>query len=182
MGSAHAKIGCFEVGVSCRGWTCFDGNTLVTLKNGSTQSMRNLKPGERILSVDRATGKQVYAKVISVNCVRETCSFIEFSFSNGKMLNVTDNHFMVASVNNKQLNMTTADKVKIGMFVPTDDLDVTKVINIRKYTASERWTIKTDPHHISANGIIVSSDCDYAEKSAFSKEDLLDQNFRIGTY
>ena len=63
MGSAHCKIGNFEVGVACRGWTCFDGNTLVTLKNGSTQTMRNLKPGERILTVDRATGKQVFTQV-----------------------------------------------------------------------------------------------------------------------
>ena len=80
----------------CNGWLCFDGNTQVTLKNGIKETVKNLRPGERILTVD-GDGKKIYTKVTLVKCVKEECNFIEFSFSNGKKLNVTDNHFMITA-------------------------------------------------------------------------------------
>ena len=86
----------FNLSLTCSGWLCFDGNTQVTLKNGTKEVVKNLRPGERILTVD-GEGKKIYTKVTLVKCVKEECNFIEFSFSNGKQLNVTDNHFMITA-------------------------------------------------------------------------------------
>jgi len=166
----------------CNGFLCFDGNTQVTLKNGSVQTIKNLRPGERILTLD-GDGKKIYTKVTMVKCVKEECGFVEFSFSDGKKLNITDNHFMIAAGGDKTFDMKTASQVEIGMCVPTDENTSVKVVDIRRYKASERWTVETDPNKtLSANGIIVSSECDFSAMSQMSREELLKQDQRIGTY
>lgn len=76
--------------------------------------------------------------------------------------------------------MRTASQVEIGMGAPTDENTCVKVTNIRRYKASERWTVETDENKtLAANGIIVSSECDFSAMSEMSKEELIKQDKRI---
>lgn len=94
---------------------CFTGESSVTLESGETKRMSELMIGERVMAVERSTGRTVFSEVMLFldRSPQERRQFLQFELASGKRLTVTPAH-LVLTVRSNVTVTVYADTLQIG--------------------------------------------------------------------
>nr|CAD7200755.1 unnamed protein product [Timema douglasi] len=106
---------------------CFTGETTTETSDGRTVKLADVRVGDHILSLDRATGRLSYSEVILFldRDPEQRREFLRITTTSGRSLTVTPSHLlMIANKRNTsviahELNTKTifADQVKVGDYI-----------------------------------------------------------------
>ena len=81
---------------------CFEESTEVTREDGTLVAVKDLKEGDKILSLKVTNGGTKYHdKVINATVIEGKCEAHKFVFSNGKSITATSPHLMMIWKDNK---------------------------------------------------------------------------------
>lgn len=110
--------GCCEgTCVSCGGPSCFPAGTKVSLQNGSTKNIEDIKVGDKVISED-TNGKQSISTVASLE-QPVSDNLCEIKYTDGESLKVTKGHPLFTQNGWKAIDMNEASKEDPGVPVST---------------------------------------------------------------
>jgi len=151
----------------CPGDCCFVGNTMIVIENGDVKSIKNIRPGDYVLSYNESTGQDEIKKVIAVKGKIST-ELIRYSFANGVVLESTKDHpyyvngYNIASYDpiktTEKYNFDLdIDLIKVGDVVNLPNGETTYIEYIEElYTSEKVYTFEVEGNHnYYANGILV---------------------------
>lgn len=123
---------------------CLPGDSKVSLSNKKDKKIKNIKPGEIVLS---AIGRGCYSssKVLRVIKNKKRTKFITFKTHRGNILTVTDNHKMFCFVPSRE-------ELKKGQWLSKLMNEINTEENV--CILSEDLRIDLNSHHFSQNAVI----------------------------
>jgi len=155
---------------TCDGSTCtaccFTGNTLVTLKDGSQISIKDIKVLDEVISFNEKESKQEVNKVVNL-INKEVTTLIKYTISGRKVIQSTDDHpyyvngLTIASynpietINNNKF--TYVKEIEIGDVVNLDNGNTAVIENIEVISSIETvYTFEVENNHnYYANNVLV---------------------------
>jgi len=162
--------------------SCFPGDATVQTENGNRISMNRLRVGDRILTVDVATGRSYFDDVIAFLHRSETAksSFVRLHLQDGSALTLSRRHLVYVLVEQHVQQSSTemelgsprfAESVKAGDFVVrvgspepsqnASDVIVERVVHISAvHSANGVYAPLTTSGNLVVDGVLASS---YAE-------------------
>ena len=146
---------------------CFVANTMISLKNDDQKSIKNIQPGDMVLSYNESKNEVEVNKVISVRG-KIANNLVRYTFTNGVMLESTSDHpyyvngLKIASfdpiVTTEKYDFEIdIDKIKVGDVVNLQDGTTTVIEDIEVLDNAEQvFTFEVENNHnYYANGILV---------------------------
>lgn len=145
---------------------CFLKGTLITMADGSSKPIEQIKAGEQVLSFDQKSSKTVIATVIKPLVHEKDTD--EYLIINGKV-SVTGVHRFF-----RQGRWVKADKLKIGDILLKTDLSQERITLIKRMKAKEKLTVYNLEvarfHNYFAAGLLVHN-----RKPEIEQEGLLEE-------
>ena len=116
---------------------CFEQGTLITLSNGTTIPIENIKIGDKVISYNELTSEFEISEVTDTIIWHNTINMIKLSFDNNKELIMTACHPILTTDGWKSLDYETAlsehqiytEDIEIGQSVITEKGNI-KITNI----------------------------------------------------
>lgn len=151
----------------CPGDCCFVGNTMISLENGNLKSIKNIKPGDFVLSYNESINQNEIKKVLALK-EKIANDLIRLSFGNGVVIESTPDHpyyvngYKIASYDpiatTEKYNFDIdIDLIKVGDIVNLADGGTTYIEDIEEIFSNEHvYTFEVeDNHNYYANGVLV---------------------------
>jgi hypothetical protein len=151
----------------CSGDCCFTGNTMISLANDEIKTIKNIIPGDEVLSYNETSNQNEIKKVIQVKG-KITNDLVRYTFTNGVVLESTPDHpyyvngYNIASfdpiITTEKYNFDIdIDLIKVGDVVNLADGTTTIIEDIEKIFSNERvYTFEVEGNHnYYANGVLV---------------------------
>jgi hypothetical protein len=148
-------------------WCCFIGDTLISLKDGSQKSIKNIQPGEIVLSFNESKNQIEENRILS-KIGKITDSIVRYTFTNGVVIESTKDHpYYVNGLKIASFDpITTTDKygfeidvdlIKIGDIVNLEDGSTSIIESIEELDNLQKvYTLEIENNHnFYANGILV---------------------------
>ena len=142
--------------------SCFAATETVSLENGATKAIAEVRVGDRILAAD-VTGKAVFSDVVAVphgpNAVETT--FTVLTTAAGRSVQMTANHVLpagacdTAAAAAQALPLVRADQVAAGQCVMTAG-GPEQVVSVEERAGRGVYTVVTGEAYIVVNGIVAS--------------------------
>lgn len=142
---------------------CFAANDLVTLQNGQTKQMKDLKVGDKVLTINK--NKQlVFDKVYGFlhREVDKDAKFLQIHLEGGRVLTLTSLHMLYKAVGNSQ-SVVPAYKISTGdrLFVVSENgIEIQAVSSITEIELKGIYAPVTYSGRIVVDGVLASC---YAE-------------------
>jgi len=142
------------------GSSCFAASELVTLESGATKAISEVAVGDRILTVNAQTGKQVYSDVAYVphgkNAIQAT--FVTIATAAGRDVKMTANHVLPAGacgLTTKALPYVSASSVVVGDCVETVS-GRERVVSVETVAGAGIYTVVAMEELLVVNGVVAT--------------------------
>jgi len=145
-------------GSSTSSSSCFAASELVTLENGATKAISEVAVGDRILTVNAQTGKQVYSDVAYVphgkNAIQAT--FVTIATAAGRDVKMTANHVLPAGA----CGLTTLPYVSASSVVVGDCVETAsgreRVVSVSTVVGEGIYTVVAMEELVVVNGVVAT--------------------------
>jgi len=139
---------------------CFTGDTMITLSDGSYQTMDKIEVGDEIKTYNVELGKLQNSKVLELVKILHD-NIVTYTFSDNSTITATDDHpFYI--VGDSEVD-SDYRPLKIGDLVLTDELNKLKVVHIEVINKEEiTYNINSTNNGVNyfANKVLVSDESD----------------------
>lgn len=144
-------------------WSCIKSDSKVSMSDGSTRSIQNMKVGDEIIALDTNTNKTVKAKVEKVLTHKDKTYIIDhIKTDSNDDIEITGNHKVLTG----SYEWKEVKDIKVGEVIYTYDsnsksLKETKVISIIRDESKESvvYNLKTSVGNYFANDILIHNKC-----------------------
>lgn len=157
-----------EHSVAAKSGGCFPGDTLVTLEGGATKLMRNLRPGDRVLTAADGGGPLVYSPVLSFldrqpNATKTfyvigTRAGLNITLTAAHLIFVTDCPSLAGETRKDSARTVFASEVRPGQCVLTaqGEAALSAVTFVMQRSSSGLFAPLTHSGSIVVNGVLAS--------------------------
>lgn len=157
-----------EHSVAAKSGGCFPGDTLVTLEGGATKLMRNLRPGDRVLTAADGGGPLVYSPVLSFldrqpNATKTfyvigTRAGLNITLTAAHLIFVTDCPSLAGETRKDSARTVFASEVRPGQCVltPQGEAALSAVTFVMQRSSSGLYAPLTHSGSIVVNGVLAS--------------------------
>lgn len=140
---------------------CFAGGTLITMADGKTKPIQDIKIGDQVATLANPLNSEVVTGTVGAVFVHASNKMI--SINNG-LLTATPEHMIYASGTFKTAGELRVGDVLVGLDGKKTAVDSIKTVFVREMV----YNLRVDPYHtFIANGIYVHNDKDAAVRQNF---------------
>ena len=135
-------------------WNCLTGDTLVTMSDGKKKRIRDVKKGDKVLSVDPVTGKLVECEVMEsdIKEIKKHTSYERWTLSDGTVIKTVHRHRFY---NVEKKAYVYMDEWKIGDHFLKEDGSIVELVEHKTINRTVRhFAITPKLHNYFANGML----------------------------
>lgn len=135
-------------------WTCLTGDTLVTMSDGKKKRIRDVKKGDKVLSVDPVTGKLVECEVMEsdIKEIKKHTCYDRWTLSDGTVIKTVHRHRFY---NVEKKAYVYMDEWKIGDHFLKEDGSTVELVEHKRINRTVRhFAITPKLHNYFANGML----------------------------
>ena len=135
-------------------WNCLTGDTLVTMSDGKKKRIRDVKKGDKVLSVDPVTGKLVECEVMEsdIKEIKKHTCYDRWTLSDGTVIKTVHRHRFY---NVEKKAYVYMDEWKIGDHFLKEDGSIVELVEHKRVNRTVRhFAITPKLHNYFANGML----------------------------
>lgn len=135
-------------------WRCLTGDTLVTMSDGKKKRIRDVKKGDKVLSVDPITGKLVECEVMEsdIKEIKKHTCYDRWTLSDGTVIKTVHRHRFY---NVEKKAYVYMDEWKIGDHFVKEDGSIVELVEHKRVNRTVRhFAITPKLHNYFANGML----------------------------
>ena len=135
-------------------WSCLTGDTLVTMSDGKKKRIRDVKKGDKVLSVDPVTGKLVECEVMEsdIKEIKKHTCYDRWTLSDGTVIKTVHRHRFY---NVEKKAYVYMDEWKIGDHFLKEDGSIVELVEHKRVNRTVRhFAITPKLHNYFANGML----------------------------
>ena len=135
-------------------WMCLTGDTWVTMSDGKKKRIRDVKKGDKVLSVDPITGKLVECEVMEsdIKEIKKHTCYDRWTLSDGTVIKTVHRHRFY---NVEKKAYVYMDEWKIGDHFLKEDGSIVELVEHKRINRTVRhFAITPKLHNYFANGML----------------------------